>query len=211
MRAMRILRVAALAAVTIGCGDATGDGPLVGTWSRDAADRTTRLVFDADGTFTSDDAKKQPQVVEEHGRGAWLLTTSALERDEVTDAAPGRTRTRATYYVNDRRLYLQALLPTGAHAGVVGTWVGTSRTDQLDASGMATATTTRTTTLELRPDGTLVETVAGSGSAPAGDVRAGSYTVDAATGELVVTLGGATTDRYDAPDGAALGQSPYTR
>jgi hypothetical protein len=163
------------AAALAACGsDGAGNDPdqLIGTWrelpnginAEDPIESRDRMVFTADGSV---------QIIESDGPEVGTYT--ADDRDVTLSS--GEDTYRVQYVVTEDRFMFGALTPDGDVDGLVGTWAGDARLNDVDISLVA----------ELRADGTVTYERDSSDPSGAGDeVLEGTWRQDPL--DLVMTF-----------------------
>jgi hypothetical protein len=148
-----------LVTVTTACGAGGSDDALVGTWKR-MRDNTTEVrdqyTFGVDGAFAFDENKPTEPTTEDHMTGTYVASNGIVVAS-ATNALDGeRGRLTFSYYAGETEFSSAALLPEGAHTGIVGAWKSTVKIELLDRPGETPEGAT--TTLEFRNDGTFQAT-----------------------------------------------------
>jgi hypothetical protein len=142
---------------------ASADAPvaargLVGTWRRyveGTTDVEDEFTFGEDGRFAFDELL-DPEG--DHVAGTYTATPEMLVAEGVNAPTGEHVRLTTTYYVNATAFAPDALLPLGAHDGVVGTWTGRMLAEVLDGGGNPTEVFGGSATYQLRADGTATIT-----------------------------------------------------
>ncbi len=140
------------------CGSGAANQDLIGTWQRlrDDASLRDQYTFGRDGTFAFDELKPDDPATEDHLSGTYQATDRTVVAN-VTQARDGRpARLTFSWFANATSFSTAALLPTGAHQGIVGGWDGIVKIERLDEPGSIPdgASTAQT----FRADGTFTAT-----------------------------------------------------
>jgi hypothetical protein len=150
---------------------------LIGTWQRHHDDTTLRdqYTFGQDGTFAFDEFKADDPTAEDHLVGTYQATDRTVVATATNTPDSKRARLTFSYYASSTSFSSAALLPEGAHQGIVGVWQAVMKLEYLDETGRAPQGSTETDS--YRADGTFQVTQTPSdGSPPA--AWEGTYTED---------------------------------
>ena len=207
MKIPSLLAVLVSGVFSMAC-DPTGsdDDALVGTWLRvhDTGEMRDRWVFGNDGSFTFDENKPDDRQNEDHVTGTYVAVDRIVTATATNTLEPGEVRVTFSYYAGPTQFASAALLPRGAHTGIVGVWEGIARMESPSDSTQGPDGSEGE--YEFRADGTFRATITPfDGTAPR--VTEGSWT--AAAGDrfvLTTTTTSSTTltHTFQMLDGAAL-------
>jgi len=156
MRTPALLTFVFAATTLAACGGQGTADSLVGTWTRLRADSTEmrdRFTFSADGTMTFDENKPDARADEDHLTGTYTASDREVVATLASTGDAGHRRITFGYYANDSLFSPNALQPTGAHDGIVGTWVGSTKMEDVDDPSQPVLGSTLTG--EFRADGSL--------------------------------------------------------
>jgi hypothetical protein len=163
-----------------------------------------QITFRQDGTFAFDEFKTNPSD-EDHVTGTFSASGGRLVMDGKNAKDQKSGHTEMSYYVNASAFLLGALLPTGAHEGVVGTWRGFVN------SSIPPSVSNRSGEIEFRANGTARGTLTNGGST---QTYEGTFTEVAAQQYKVrfpVSSSVTISMTFRLVDNAALGDTVYQR
>jgi len=207
MKTLSLLVVLMSGVVLAACDPAgTDDSALVGSWlrTRDTGEMRDRWVFDNDGTFTFDENKPDEPQAEDHVTGTYTAADGIVTATATNTLVPGQVRVTFSYHAGPTQFASAALLPRGAHTGVVGVWKGIARSETLGDTSEGPEGNEGE--YDFHADGTYRATLTPvDGSAPT--VAEGTWTADGGD-KLTVTstnASGTTVQHtFQMLDGAAL-------
>jgi len=174
------LLVALMSGVVLAACDPTGadDPALVGSWlrTRDTGEMRDRWVFNDDGTFTFDENKPDEPQAEDHVTGTYTAADGIVTATATNTLVPGQVRVVFSYHAGSTQFASAALLPRGAHTGIVGVWAGIARSETLGDTSEGPEGNEGE--YDFRADGSFRATLTPiDGSAPT--VAEGTWTADA--------------------------------
>jgi len=155
----------------------TDDPALVGSWlrTRDTGEMRDRWVFGDDGSFTFDENKPDEREAEDHVTGTYTAADGIVTATATNTLVPGQVRVTFSYHAGPAQFASAALLPRGAHTGIVGVWNGIARSETLGDTSQAPEGNEGE--YDIRADGTFGATLTPvDGSAPT--VAQGTWTAD---------------------------------
>jgi hypothetical protein len=156
MRNHALLTIAFAATTLAACGGQGSADALVGTWTRlrdGSTEMRDRFTFSADGSMTFDENKPDARADEDHLTGTYTASDREVVATLANTGEAGHRRITFSYYANDSLFSPNALHPTGAHDGIVGTWVSSTKMENVDDPSQPVVGSTLTG--EFRTDGSL--------------------------------------------------------
>jgi hypothetical protein len=188
------------------------DPALVGTWTRrdeETGEVEDRYLFDAEGGFHFDEFTGTDS--EDHIAGTWNTGGGVLTMIAPDDQDPSiEYHVEISYHAGADRFAWGALLPDGAHDGVLGTWNGSTRIEARtqghdpELSGSALRLTVREgggAEVRLTPVGEDARTYDATWS----EAEEGGIEIEFTVGQVTIH------STFELIDGAALGDLVYTR
>ena len=200
--------------ITWDAGDPTPDAmpaPTAhhGTWIHlDRDDMVdSRIVFGADGSYRYEEPQLPLTIT-----GTYVIDGTTFVATG-TDGAGNRSRRTMPFRANATTLVTEAMLPTGEHSGVTGSWAGGFMDEFLDAGGAVVSTAGSSATYTFEDSGDVSWTRTPTPGDP--ESHTGTWTYSAPVVSVLymdpeipsVTL----RTRFTLLDDTALGGRTYTK